>query len=147
MTFRTILLTPRFDPSFARLWQNALPTEIRIEADPSGPGHLDAELLHPRTKRVGVTVAMARWTLEHDLRNGRIFRMTFPADRSGPKPPYEELFEALTTVNLAYAAAEHGSEPYRFGLAMTSKLLLGWLHEDEAILRPLLTPPFPDTPC
>ena len=147
MTYRTILLTPRYDPTFARLWQNALPTGIRLEAEPLGPGHLDAEMIHPKVKPVGVTVAMARWTFEHDLRNGRIFRMTFPAGRSDPKPPYDELVDALTTVNLAYASAEHGSEPYRFGLAMTSKLLLGWLYGDETILRAALTPPFPDTPC
>ncbi|MEK7546151.1 MAG: hypothetical protein AAB554_03700 [Patescibacteria group bacterium] len=144
MGFRPILLTPRFESTLARLWQNTLPGEIRLETDPDGPGFLDAEMLYKRAPTPGMSVHMARWTLVHDERNGRVLRLTFPESRLEPRLPYDELSDALRTINLAHASAANGSEPYRFGLAMSSKLILEWLMADEAILRAALTPPFRD---
>lgn len=142
MGFRTILLSPRFDTAVARLWQNTLPDGIRLEADPDGPGFLDAEMLYRRGATDGPSIRMARWTLVHDGRNGRVLRLTFPETRPAPRLPYDELADALRTINLANASAATGSEPYRFGLAMSSKIILEWLTADEETLRAALMPPF-----
>lgn len=142
MGFRTLLFTPRFDSTLARLWQNTLPGQLRLEADPDGPGFLDAEMLYRRDPTDGVSVRMSRWTLSHDERNGRVLRLTFPETRPDPRLPYDELTDALRTINLAHASAANGSEPYRFGLAMSSKLILEWLMAEEVNLRAALTPPF-----
>jgi|GEM_PF-3598670 len=145
MGFHPILLIPRFTLAIETLWRNALPTELRLEAEPSGPGFLDVELVYPRHPTGGPTVRMSRWILVHDERNGRILRLTFPEGRLDPVMPYDEIVNAFRAINLAYASAKHGSEPYRFGLAMSSKLLLGWLAEDEDVLRATLAPPFSPT--
>ncbi|HTK60498.1 MAG TPA: hypothetical protein VL283_04850 [Candidatus Baltobacteraceae bacterium] len=144
MGFHTILLSPRFDSAVARLWRNTLPDALRLEAEASGPGFLDAEMVFARHPVDGTVVRMPRWTLVHDERNGRILRLTFPDARPAPKLPYDELVGALRTVNLAYHSSANGAEPYRFGLAMASRLLLEWLFADEETLRPALTPPFRD---
>lgn len=146
MDVRTILLTPRFDPNAATLSPDALPNGLRLEAEASGPGHLDVEMTYRRRPAGGPMVRMARWDLTHDARNGRILRLTFPETRSDPKMPYDEIVGALATINLAYASPEDDPESYRFGLAMSSRLLLVWFYEDEEPLRAALTPPFPDPP-
>jgi hypothetical protein len=145
MGFHPILLVPRYAPAIEVLWRTVLPHEIRLEAEPSAPGHLDAELRYLGEPTDGPTVRMARWTLAHDEVSGRILRLTFPESRQEPGMPYDELVLAFRTVNQAFASAKNGSEPYRFGLAMSSKLLLTWLLDDEALLRPALTPPFSHT--
>lgn len=147
MGFYAIVLSPRFDPRVQLLWQSVLPYELRLEAEPSGPGFLDADLRYLRTPADAavLSVRMRRWTLLHDDRNGRILRLTFPETRPEPRAPYDEFVDALRAINLAYASATHGAEPYRLGLAMGSKLLLGWLADDEEVLRPALDPPFSPT--
>lgn len=145
MGFHPILLVPRLSAPLATLWSNVLPDELRLEAEPAGPGFLDVELAYRRAPTDGPTVRMPRWILAHDARLGRILRLTFPEDRPDPALPYDEIVAALRTINLAHASSAHGSEPYRFGLAMSSKLLLGWLAEDEDVLRAALTPPFSPT--
>lgn len=142
MDYHVILLVPRYAPGLEVLWRNVLPRALHLETDPSGPGHLDVATRYHGRPTEGPTVRMARWELTHDEENGRILRLAFADDRSDPKPPYDELVDALMTVNLAFATARHGAEPYRLGLAMTAKLLLEWLHGDEDILRRGLTPPF-----
>jgi len=142
MDYHTILLVPRYAPGLEVLWRNVLPRALHLEADPSGPGHLDVTTRYHGTQTVGPTVRMSRWDLTHDEGNGRILRIAFSDARPDPKLPYDELVDALTTVNLAFATAKHGAEPYRLGLAMATKLLLEWLRDDTDILRRGLTPPF-----
>lgn len=142
MSFHTILLVPRYAPELEVLWRNVLPRALRLEVDPVGPGHLDVVPRYHGRPTEGPTVRMARWDLTHDEGSGRILRLAFHDDRAGPRLAYDEILEALTTVNLAFATAAHGAEPFRFGLAMTTKLLLEWLHEDADLLRAALAPPF-----
>ena len=142
MDYHTILLVPRYAPGLEVLWRNVLPRALHLEADPSGPGHLDVAPRYQGRQTEGPTVRMPRWDLTHDDGNGRILRIAFDDGRPDPKLPYDELVEALTTVNLAFATAKHGAEPYRLGLAMATKLLLEWLRDDEDLLRRGLTPPF-----
>jgi len=142
MDYHVILLVPRYAPGPEVLWRNVLPRALHLEADPSGPGHLDVAARYHGRPTEGPTVRMSRWDLTHDEGNGRILRLAFADDRLDPKPPYDELVDALATVNLAFATAKHGAEPYRLGLAMATKLLLEWLYGDEDLLRRGLTPPF-----
>ena len=144
MDYHAILLVPRYAPGLEVLWRNVLPRALHLEADPSGPGHLDVAPRYHGRPTEGPTVRMSRWDLMHDEGNGRILRLAFHDDRAGPRMPYDEIVDALTAINLAFATAKHGAEPYRLGLAMATKLLLAWLHEDAELLRRGLAPPFGD---
>lgn len=140
MSVREFLLVPRFDPRLQVLWQNVLPCEVRVCVLGDG---LETLMQYRRAPAAATDpVRMRRWTLQHDGLNGRILRLSFPPDRPDPAPPYDELVGALYAINLAHASAPHVAEPCRLGLAMASKLLLGWLAEDEAVLRAALAPPF-----
>jgi hypothetical protein len=142
MDRHAILLIPRYAPGLEVLWRNVLPRALHLEAEMSGPGHLDVAPRYHGRATDGPTVRMSRWDLTHDEATGRILRLAFHDDRDAPRLPYDEIVDAFTTVNLAFATAKHGAEPYRLGLAMATKLLLAWLHEDEDLLRRGLTPPF-----
>lgn len=144
MGFHQILLVPRYAQGLALLWSNVLPRALHLEAEASGPGHLDVAPRYRGRATDGPIVRMSRWDLTHDEANGRILRLAFHDDRAEPRLPYDELVDALTSVNLAFATAKNGAEPYRLGLAMATKLLLAWLHEDEDLLRRGLMPPFAD---
>jgi hypothetical protein len=142
MSAHVLIMRLHLDSPLARAWSDLLPSRLRIEVSEAEPAALDVQPIHPRdAPRHVEEIATDRWRLSYEARQGRALRIAFRAERAAPRPHFEEICAAFETIQV-FACRPRDQEPYHFGLALGSKVVLEELWRREDVLRTALTPPF-----
>ncbi|HJV33118.1 MAG TPA: hypothetical protein VJ694_03770 [Patescibacteria group bacterium] len=145
MSAHVLIMLLHLDSPLARAWSDLLPSRLRIEVSEDEPAALDVQPIHPHdAPRHVEEIATDRWRLSFETRQGRALRIAFRPERPAPRPHFDEIRAAFETIQ-AFASRLRDQEPYHFGLALGSRIMLEELWRREGLLRPALTPPFRTT--
>ena len=142
MSAHVLIMLLHLDSPLARAWSDLLPSRLRIEVSEAEPAALDVQPIHPLdAPRHVEEIATDRWRLSFEARQGRTLRVAFRPERHSPRPHFEEICAAFEAIQL-FASRFRDQEPYHFGLALGSKVVLEELWRREGVLREALTPPY-----
>jgi hypothetical protein len=142
MAAHVLIVLLHLDSPLARAWSDLLPSRLRIEVSETDPSALDVRPIHPHdAPRRVEEISTDRWRLSYETRQGRALRIAFRAERAAPRPHFEEICAAFETIQV-FASKNRDQEPYHFGLALGSRVVLEELWRREGPLRTALTPPF-----